>query len=160
MDNRGYGYRDFADFARRTALPKRALVILAEADAFRGFGLDRREGLWAVRRLPDDKPLPLFARLSAPDQGAEKIAPLPAMPLSEHVLTDYQTIRLSLKGYPTQFLRAALRRGRHRFLQRRGRTCATAPRSAAPAWCWCASVRAKAPPSSSPCPTKPASAMW
>ena len=105
IDNRGYGYRDFADFARRTALPKRALIILAEADAFRGFGLDRREGLWAVRRLPDDKPLPLFARLSAPDQGAESIAPLPAMPLAEHVLTDYQTIRLSLKGYPTQFLR-------------------------------------------------------
>ncbi len=106
MDNRGHGYRDFADFARRTALPKRALVILAEADGFRGFGLDRREGLWEVRRLPDDKPLPLFARLSAPDQGMETIAPLPPMPLSEHVLTDYQTIRLSLKGYPTQFLRA------------------------------------------------------
>ncbi|MGZ5926077.1 MAG: helix-hairpin-helix domain-containing protein, partial [Rhizomicrobium sp.] len=105
-DNRGYGYRDFADFARRTALSKRALVLLAEADAFRGFGLDRREGLWAVRRLPDDKPLPLFARLSAPDQGMENIAPLPLMPLSEHVLTDYQTLRLSLKGYPTQFLRA------------------------------------------------------
>jgi error-prone DNA polymerase len=27
------------------------------------------------------------------------------MPLSEHVLADYQTTRLSLKGYPTQFLR-------------------------------------------------------
>ena len=105
VNGRGYGYRNFADFARRTALPKRALVILAEADAFRGFGLDRREGLWEVRRLPDDKPLPLFACLAAPDQGAEQIAPLPAMALSEHVLTDYQTIRLSLKGYPTEFLR-------------------------------------------------------
>ncbi|HUO03314.1 MAG TPA: error-prone DNA polymerase, partial [Rhizomicrobium sp.] len=104
-NNREAGYLDFADFVRRTNLSKRALVILAEADALRGFGLDRREGLWAVRRLPDDKPLPLFARLSAPDQGAEQIAPLPRMPLSEHVLTDYQTIRLSLKGYPTQFLR-------------------------------------------------------
>jgi len=108
MDNRGYGYPDFAAFARRTGLSKRALIILAEADAFRGFGLDRREGLWAVRRLPDDKALPLFARLSAPDQGAEHIAPLPQMPLNEHVLTDYQTIRLSLKGYPTQFLRPHL----------------------------------------------------
>jgi error-prone DNA polymerase len=29
------------------------------------------------------------------------------MPLSEHVLADYQTIGLSLKGYPMQFLRAA-----------------------------------------------------
>jgi error-prone DNA polymerase len=108
-DNRDYGYRDFADFARRTALPRRALVILAEADAFRGFGLDRREGLWAVRRLPDDSPLPLFAhegnRGATPEQGEEHIAPLPLMPLSEHVLADYQTIRLSLKAYPTQFLR-------------------------------------------------------
>jgi error-prone DNA polymerase len=106
MQERRGGFFDFADFARRTALSKRALVILAEADAFRGFGLDRREGLWEVRRLPDDKPLPLFARLSAPDQGVESIAPLPAMALSEHVLTDYQTIRLSLKGYPTEFLRS------------------------------------------------------
>jgi error-prone DNA polymerase len=106
MDNRGSGYRNFADFVRRTGLAKRALVILAEADALRGFGFDRREGLWAVRRLPDDKPLPLFDRLSAPDQGLELIAPLPQMPLSEHVLTDYQTIRLSLKAYPTQFLRS------------------------------------------------------
>jgi error-prone DNA polymerase len=47
----------------------------------------------------------LFAQLSAPDQGAETIAPLPRMPLSEHVLADYQTMRLSLKAYPTQFLR-------------------------------------------------------
>jgi len=108
-NSRGYGYRGFADFARRTGLSKRALVILAEADAFRSFGLDRREGLWAVRRLPDDNPLPLFSyegnRGATPELGAESIAPLPAMPLSEHVLADYQTTRLSLKGYPTQFLR-------------------------------------------------------
>jgi len=106
---RGYGYSSFADFARRTGLSKRALVTLAEADAFRSFGLDRREGLWAVRRLPDDNPLPLFAyeghRGATPELGAETIAPLPLMPLSEHVLADYQTTRLSLKGYPTQFLR-------------------------------------------------------
>jgi len=107
-NERGYGYRDFASFVRRTGLPKRALVILAEADAFRSFGLDRREGLWAVRRLPDDDPLPLFAPREAPEQGAENIAPLPSMPLSEHVLADYQTTRLSLKGYPTQFLRPGL----------------------------------------------------
>jgi len=30
---------------------------------------------------------------------------LPAMPLSEHVVSDYQTIRLSLKAHPMQFLR-------------------------------------------------------
>ncbi len=111
MEERGYGYPSFADFARRTGLPKRALVTLAEADAFRSFGLDRREGLWVARRLPDDKPLPLFAHEgnrggATPELGAESIAPLPLMPLSEHVLADYQTTRLSLKGHPTQFLRA------------------------------------------------------
>jgi len=111
MAERGYGYRSFADFARRTALSKRALVTLAEADAFRSFGLDRREGLWAVRRLPDDDPLPLFAHEgnrggATSELGAETIAPLPLMPLSEHVLADYQTTRLSLKGHPIQFLRA------------------------------------------------------
>ncbi len=58
-----------------------------------------------MRRLPDDDPLPLFAPRAAPELGAENIAPLPSMPLSEHVLADYQTTRLSLKGYPTQFLR-------------------------------------------------------
>ena len=109
MNGRGYGYPTFADFARRTGLSKRALVSLAEADAFRGFGLDRREGLWAVRRLPDDTPLPLFAfegnRGATPELGAESIAPLPPMPLGEQVLADYQTTRLSLKAYPTQFLR-------------------------------------------------------
>jgi error-prone DNA polymerase len=105
MAERRGGYADFADFARRTALSRRAYVTLAEADAFRGFGLDRREGLWAVRRLPDDRALPLFAHLGTPDQGEESIAPLPVMPLSEHVLADYRSIRLSLKAYPTQFLR-------------------------------------------------------
>jgi error-prone DNA polymerase len=109
MAERGYGYPSFADFARRTGLPKRALVTLAEADAFKSFGLDRREGLWAVRRLPDDDPLPLFAhegnRGAAPELGAEHIAPLPRMAQSQEVVADYQTLRLSLKGYPTQFLR-------------------------------------------------------
>jgi error-prone DNA polymerase len=62
-----------------------------------------------VRRLPDDSPLPLFAhegnRGAAPEMGAEAIAPLPRMPESQEVVADYQTLRLSLKGYPTQFLR-------------------------------------------------------
>jgi error-prone DNA polymerase len=109
MEERGYGYPSFADFARRTALPKHALITMAEADAFRDFGLNRREGLWAVRRLPDDSALPLFAhegnRGSTPEMGAEAIAPLPRMPESQEVVADYQTLRLSLKGYPTQFLR-------------------------------------------------------
>ncbi|HTV28150.1 MAG TPA: OB-fold nucleic acid binding domain-containing protein, partial [Xanthobacteraceae bacterium] len=67
---------------------------------------DRREALWAVRRLPDDDALPLFAIRDESELPAERNAPLPVMPLGEHVLADYRTIRLSLKGYPMQFLRA------------------------------------------------------
>ncbi len=74
-------FTSLEDFARDTGLPKRALILLADADAFRSIGLDRRAALWAVRRLPDDVPLP------------------------EQVVADYQTIRLSLKGHPMEFLR-------------------------------------------------------
>jgi error-prone DNA polymerase len=86
-------------------LPKRALMSLAEADAFRSLGMDRREALWAVRRLSGEDELPLFAARGARAEPEESNAPLPEMPLSEHVLADYQTVRLSLKGYPMQFLR-------------------------------------------------------
>ncbi len=86
-------------------LPKRALMLLAEADAFHSLGLDRREALWAVRRLSGDEELPLFAARNTSVEPEESNAPLPTMPLSEHVLADYQTVRLSLKGYPMQFLR-------------------------------------------------------
>ncbi|MEI9995852.1 MAG: error-prone DNA polymerase [Rhizomicrobium sp.] len=106
VEGRGYGYPGFAEFVRRSELPKKALMVLAEADGLGTFGMDRREGLWAVRRLADHHTLPLFAAQRMKELPEEDIAPLPAMPLSEHVLADYQTLRLSLKGYPMQFLRA------------------------------------------------------
>ena len=98
-------FTSLEDFARDTALPKRALILLADADAFRSLGLDRRAALWAVRRLPDDVPLPLFEAATAREQPDEGAKPLPDMPLPEQVVADYQTIRLSLKGHPMQFLR-------------------------------------------------------
>jgi error-prone DNA polymerase len=108
-------HRPFAsieDFARDTKLPKRALILLADADAFRSLGLDRRAALWAVRRLPDDVPLPLFESAVARELPDEHAAPLPGMPLSEQVVADYQTVRLSLKGHPMEFLRAMFTRER------------------------------------------------
>jgi error-prone DNA polymerase len=98
-------FTSLEDFARDTALPKRALILLADADAFRSIGLDRRAALWAVRRLPDDVPLPLFEIAAAREQPDEQAQPLPDMPLPEQVVADYQTIRLSLKGHPMEFLR-------------------------------------------------------
>jgi error-prone DNA polymerase len=98
-------FTSLEDFARDTGLPKRALILLADADAFRSIGLDRRAALWAVRRLPDDVPLPLFEIATAREQPDEQARPLPVMPLPEQVVADYQTIRLSLKGHPMEFLR-------------------------------------------------------
>jgi error-prone DNA polymerase len=113
---RSDGYSDFREFVRRAGLRKPALMALAEADAFRSLGLDRREALWAVRRMTGEENLPLFAARDESDQPGEVTAPLPQMPLGEQVVADYQTLRLSLKGYPTQFLR-------ERFARERIMTC-------------------------------------
>lgn len=106
---RGNGYRAVADVAKKAKLPKRALIILAEADSFQSIDKDRREILWAVRRLPDDEDLPLFAASYTEEQPDEEIAPLPVMPLSEHVVADYQMLRLSLKAHLMFFLRDLFR---------------------------------------------------
>jgi error-prone DNA polymerase len=105
-------FTSIEDFARDTKLPKRALILLADADAFRSLGLDRRAALWAVRRLPDDAPLPLFESAVARELPDEQAAPLPEMPLPEQVVADYQTVRLSLKGHPMEFLRETFSRQR------------------------------------------------
>jgi len=90
--------------ARRAALPQRALRLLADADACRSIGLDRREALWEVRRTPTDV-LPLFAAAQARELGIEPAADLPPMGAAEHVAADYQTHHLSLKAHPMHFLR-------------------------------------------------------
>ncbi|MCC6983311.1 MAG: error-prone DNA polymerase [Bauldia sp.] len=94
---------------RAAGLSRRALELLADADCCRSIGLDRRNALWAVRRLPDDAPLALFAAARSEELPEEEDAQLPLMPLSEHVVTDYQTLRLSLKAHPMHFLREMLR---------------------------------------------------
>ncbi|MDP1701866.1 MAG: error-prone DNA polymerase [Aestuariivirga sp.] len=105
LSSRANGYRAVSEVARRVRLPKRAFIILAEADSFQSISMDRREILWAVRRIADDDALPLFAAQYVEEQTEEEIAPLPLMPLSEHVLADYQMLRLSLRAHLMFFLR-------------------------------------------------------
>ena len=64
------------------------------------------------RRLP----LPLFDHADASEAGAEPQVTLPVMPLSEHVVNDYRTLRLSLKAHPMSFLRARVNASAHRRL--------------------------------------------
>ena len=103
------GFVSAEDIARRAALPSLALRKLADADAFGSLAQARRDALWEVRRTPPTQ-LPLFAFAGAPELGNEPDAHLPVMSLSEEVVTDYQTVRSSLKGHPVQFLREALTR--------------------------------------------------
>ncbi|HEV7253896.1 MAG TPA: error-prone DNA polymerase [Mesorhizobium sp.] len=109
---RGMGFASVEELATRGKLPAHSLRRLADADAFRSLGLDRRDALWAVRRLPDDGPLPLWAAADARELGDEPEARLPPMALGEHVAADYQTLRLSLKAHPMEILRPLFRRER------------------------------------------------
>jgi error-prone DNA polymerase len=69
--------------------------------------LDRRAALWDARTLKGAPDLPLFAHAEARDEGwEEEVVRLPAMTLGEHVVADYQAVRLSLKAHPLRFLRA------------------------------------------------------
>jgi error-prone DNA polymerase len=99
-------FSDMRDVWRRSGLKRATIEKLAAADAFRSLGLDRRQALWEVRGLPKEMPLPLFDHADAAETGTEPDAALPAMPLSEHVVNDYRTLRLSLKAHPMSFLRA------------------------------------------------------
>ena len=105
MEVRAGGFEQPEDIRRRTGITRRAMEVLAAADAFRSMGLDRREALWASRGEAAGKTLPLFAAADTAEQGGEAATRLPEMPASEHVLQDYQTTRLSLKAHPMSFLR-------------------------------------------------------
>ena len=99
-------YACVEDLRVRARVPVHAIERLAAADAFRSIGLDRRAALWDSRALKQAPDLPLFIAADARDEGVEtEPASLPAMPLSEHVVSDYQTLRLSLKAHPMRFLR-------------------------------------------------------
>ena len=97
-------FASLEDLARRAALPARALRLLADADACGSMGIERRAALWDARRIRQGV-LPLFGAADADELGLEEDAKLPPTPMVEHVLTDYQTTRLSLKGHPMAFLR-------------------------------------------------------
>jgi len=108
MTARGAGYGSLADLHARVRVRAATIERLAEADAFRSLGLDRRQALWQAKALPRSPALPLFAHADAREAGAEPEVRLPEMRLSEHVVDDYQTLRLSLKAHPLQFLRHLL----------------------------------------------------
>lgn len=87
-------------------VPVAALEKLADADAFRSVGLDRRQALWEVAAL-SDRPAGMYTG-QQPEAASEQGIQLPAMTLSEHVIQDYSATSLSLKAHPVSFIREKL----------------------------------------------------
>jgi len=118
--DRGGPFRDMVDLARRMALclpaPGRSgragatlttaqLEALATADAFAGFGMTRREALWAAGAAA----LETGDRLAGTGTGME--APtLPGMDDVDHHVADVWATGLSPDSHPAQFIRAELDR--------------------------------------------------
>jgi error-prone DNA polymerase len=104
------GASSLEDLARRAQLSRRSLELLAEADAFRSLGMDRRAALWAVKALAPEVKAPIDAPLLAGVGLEEAPVALPVMPLPAHVAEDYRTTGLSLKAHPCRFFRPLLER--------------------------------------------------
>jgi DNA polymerase III alpha subunit len=114
VERRGSGYESVRDVWLRSGLDVGEIERLAQADAFRSLGLDRREALWAVRALDGKSAAESCrcstsrrispARAGARDEAAENAARRachPRLPLS---------LGLSLKAHPVAFLRERLDR--------------------------------------------------
>ncbi|MFZ3352797.1 MAG: error-prone DNA polymerase [Xanthobacteraceae bacterium] len=131
---RGNGFASIERLAVTTGVSRFTVERLAEADAFRSLGLDRRAALWAARRLDvigaratrrtaahtlpssasggglgrGNDALPLLAPHLGDELFPEQAVALPAMALSEHVVEDYVATGLSLKAHPVRFFRDCL----------------------------------------------------
>ncbi|WP_040540508.1 error-prone DNA polymerase [Pedobacter arcticus] len=105
LNQRKQPYRNVTQLLN-AGLSLAALEKLADADAFRSVGLDRRQALWEVAALADS-PIALFKDQPSESRQEVQIA-LPLMPQSEHVVHDYASTSLSLKAHPLSFLRPQL----------------------------------------------------
>jgi error-prone DNA polymerase len=106
QERRAHGpYTSMTDLSRRTGCTSAHLEALATADAFAGFGLSRREALWAAGAAAQDKP----DRLPGTVTGTE--APmLPGMSEVDRLVADVWATGLSPDAHPAQFIRAELDR--------------------------------------------------
>jgi len=130
---RGNGFSSIERLAAIAGISRFTIERLAEADAFRSLGLDRRAALWTARRLDvigirttrrtaapppypppqagegrEGEKLPLLAPHMSDELFPEPAVTLPAMQLSEHVVEDYVATGLSLKEHPVRFFRERL----------------------------------------------------
>lgn len=105
---RNNGYRDPESVWLRAGVAPAALERLAEADAFAGMGLTRRDALWQVRAIRAPAQLPLFNDPLDGEAIREPEVTLPQMHLGEEVVEDYVATRLTLRAHPMELLRPAM----------------------------------------------------
>ncbi len=105
-NNRFNAYKSIPQLME-AGVPLTALEKLADADAFRSIGFDRRQALWEISAL-HDRPIALFTGQPSESAIETQIA-LPLMTKSEHVVEDYAATSLSLKAHPVSFVREKLR---------------------------------------------------
>jgi error-prone DNA polymerase len=100
---RGGPFQDLADVGARLRLTTPQVEALATAGAFGGFGVERREALWAAGAVANMRPnrLPgLVVGTAAPQ--------LPGMDEIELAVADVWATGLSPDSFPTQFVRTRL----------------------------------------------------
>jgi error-prone DNA polymerase len=117
---RGAGYTSVSALWGRSGVRFASLELMANADAFRSIGRDRRRALWEVRGLAgggsEAKPrrtaeaAAMLIPSANRDLFSEPEVDLPATTLSEHVAEDYAATGLSLKAHPVSFFRSDLER--------------------------------------------------
>ncbi|SFP51387.1 error-prone DNA polymerase [Amycolatopsis arida] len=98
----GEAFRGIADLARRVRLTEPQLEALATAGAFDGFGVERRQALWAAGAAARTRPghLPGTVVTAAPA--------LPGMTRLEVAAADVWATGISPGSYPIEFLRERL----------------------------------------------------
>ena len=104
----GRGAGSLRDLAARADLGRRPWELIAEADALRSVGLDRRAGLWAVKGLGAGSQGRNGGAASCSHGPPAEGGPAAAMALPAHVAEDYRTTSLSLKAHPCGFFRSRL----------------------------------------------------
>jgi error-prone DNA polymerase len=96
-------YASMTDLARRAGLSAGHLEALATADAFDGFGLSRREALWAAGAAASDT----TDRLPGTVVGTRAPA-LPGMDETDQLVADVWATGLSPDNHPIALVRATL----------------------------------------------------
>jgi len=100
---RGGGYRDLADLARRVRLTVPQAEALATAGAFSCFGVDRRSALWAAGVVAAVRPEQLPGTAVGLDAPA-----LPGLTAAELTVADVWATGVSPDSHPVQHLRDRL----------------------------------------------------